>query len=43
MDGRIYPRDREGDKERLVPIGSSAIKYIQIYLHEIPYMFHRRQ
>jgi|SRR5882724_1948342 len=25
----------KGDKERLVPIGSSAIKYIQIYLHEI--------
>ncbi|HMH21117.1 MAG TPA: site-specific tyrosine recombinase XerD [Puia sp.] len=25
----------KGDKERLVPIGSSAIKYIGIYLHEL--------
>ena len=25
----------KGDKERLVPIGSSAIKYIQIYTNEI--------
>ncbi|MBS1668199.1 MAG: site-specific tyrosine recombinase XerD [Bacteroidetes bacterium] len=25
----------KGDKERLVPIGSAAIKYIKIYLHEI--------
>lgn len=25
----------KGDKERLVPIGSSAIKYIQLYLREI--------
>ena len=32
---RVYPRYRERDKERLVPIGKSAIKFIQIYKNEI--------